>query len=259
MIRKSLSEAMDRGYAAFKNNSGDLSFAKNYPPTKAILKDAAEDIQKEVTRLSEGQVKLTTEEATKMADEIWQGSSLPKGVLLSGRPGDVIIKDTPDFFRKSIAENLQLNNVNVRGRDVANLSDLTGEGQRIVKNLLGKADNPMSTLVEGTANLSSQVRYNQWLDNLVKESNNLKRTWDAWDAGGRVGPEPRVPFLFANSGEARKYTGGTGNDFKTISPPGKQAAVRGTPIGRFYDPKACLLYTSPSPRDGLLSRMPSSA
>ena len=24
-------------------------------------------------------------------------------------------------------------------------------------------------------------------------------------------------------------------------------------------PKACLLYTSPSPRDGLLSRMPSSA
>ena len=179
MIRKSLSEAMDRGYAAFKNNSGDLNFAKNYPPTKAILKDAAEDIQKEVTRLSKGQVKLTTEEATKMADEIWQGSSLPKGVLLSGRPGDVVIKDTPDFFRKSIAENLQLNNVNVRGRDVANLSELTDEGQRIVRNLLGKAENPMSTLVEGTANLSSQVRYNQWLDNLVKESNNLKRTWDA--------------------------------------------------------------------------------
>ena len=29
------------------------------------------------------------------------------------------------------------------------------------------------------------------------------------------------------------------------------------PIGP--SPKACLLYTSPSPRDGLLSRMPSSA
>ena len=38
-------------------------------------------------------------------------------------------------------------------------------------------------------------------------------------------------------------------------------------FGQFYDmiqkalgePNACLLYTSPSPRDGLLSRMPSSA
>ena len=29
--------------------------------------------------------------------------------------------------------------------------------------------------------------------------------------------------------------------------------------GHFKDHKNCLLYTSPSPRDGLLSRMPSSA
>ena len=31
------------------------------------------------------------------------------------------------------------------------------------------------------------------------------------------------------------------------------------PRGFGYNPKGCLLYTSPSPRDGLLSRMPSSA
>ena len=56
MIRGSLTEAMDRGYQAFKNNSGDLNFARNYPPTKAILKQATEDIQKEVTRLSKNTV-----------------------------------------------------------------------------------------------------------------------------------------------------------------------------------------------------------
>ena len=240
MIRSSLTEAMDRGYQAFKNNSGDLSFARNYPPTKAILTEATEDIQKEVSRLSKNKIKLTTEEAGKIADEIWQGSSLSKGVLLSGKQGDVIIKDAPDFFRNSIADTLQTNNKKFFGRETARLSELTDEGQAIVKKLLGKSENPMSTLVEGTANLSSQVRYNKWLDNLVIESNKLKKNWDAWDKAGRVGPEPRVPFLFANSGEARKYTGGTGNDFKTISPPGKQDAVRGTPIGRFYDPKAKL-------------------
>ena len=30
-------------------------------------------------------------------------------------------------------------------------------------------------------------------------------------------------------------------------------------VNRYYYYEACLLYTSPSPRDGLLSRMPSSA
>ena len=32
-----------------------------------------------------------------------------------------------------------------------------------------------------------------------------------------------------------------------------------TTLGVWHDDSTCLLYTSPSPRDGLLSRMPSSA
>ena len=56
----------------------------------------------------------------------------------------------------------------------------------------------MSTIVEGTNALSIQVRLNQYLDDLVKQSNVLKKNWDEWDSGGRVGPEPRVPFLVDN-------------------------------------------------------------
>ena len=37
------------------------------------------------------------------------------------------------------------------------------------------------------------------------------------------------------------------------------AVVKQIPYGRVSTYGACLLYTSPSPRDGLLSRMPSSA
>ena len=39
--------------------------------------------------------------------------------------------------------------------------------------------------------------------------------------------------------------------------PGGHVMVRGGAVAAWYVP--CLLYTSPSPRDGLLSRMPSSA
>ena len=35
--------------------------------------------------------------------------------------------------------------------------------------------------------------------------------------------------------------------------------VNSNPATIMTDPETCLLYTSPSPRDGLLSRMPSSA
>src|SRR5664279_4807126 len=49
--------------------------------------------------------------------------------------------------------------------------------------------------------------------------------------------------------------------------PGRTAIVVADLVGKkagdnphlWYDPGTCLLYTSPSPRDGLLSRMPSSA
>ena len=48
-------------------------------------------------------------------------------VLLAGKQGDVVIKDAPDFFRNSIADNLQINNKNVAGRETARLSELTGK------------------------------------------------------------------------------------------------------------------------------------
>ena len=102
-----------------------------------------------------------------------------------------------------------------------NLSDLTGVGQEIIKKLLGKAQNPMSTIVEGTNALSAQVRLNQYLDSMVRRSNKLKVEYDKWLAGGKVGPEPRVPFLVNNPGEARKYFGSNAQlnvDFELIAP-----------------------------------------
>ena len=47
--------------------------------------------------------------------------------------------------------------------------------------------------------------------------------------------------------------------FYTNFDPGSGGALDAAIAGAFAKKKPCLLYTSPSPRDGLLSRMPSSA
>ena len=57
-------------------------------------------------------------------------------------------------------------------------------------------------------------------------------------------------------GESLKYAGLGANSFKMSLE--ETSAVLGVLGNRKID-SSCLLYTSPSPRDGLLSRMPSSA
>ena len=59
----------------------------------------------------------------------------------------------------------------------------------------------------------------------------------AWDAGGRVGPEPRVPFLVDNPGEAKKYFGANAKnnvDYEIIAP-AEGGSIRSTKLGRFED------------------------
>ena len=56
----------------------------------------------------------------------------------------------------------------------------------------------------------------------------------------------------------------TGESLEKILPERKRGKYPGTTKGNVVgyiglSPNSCLLYTSPSPRDGLLSRMPSSA
>ena len=97
----------------------------------------------------------------------------------------------PDFFlRKSLAdEALNMNSVN--------LSDLTGQQLKVIEDLFGKGNDAFQTILNGTTKLSGIVRRNEYYDNLVNISNDMK------DLG-------KTP-IFANSrDEAQKLFGGTG-------------------------------------------------
>ena len=235
VIPKQINDVLDRGYEVFKNSP--MSVADNYGPSSKVINVAVKEFIDEAANKG---VTLSEDVAKNMVSEVWANAKLPRGVMMNEgtKSGVVRLGSVPNFFLKSEADNLLSKKGDfVKTSGGKNLSDLTGVGEQVIRKLLGKAENPMSTIVEGTNALSIQVRLNQYLDDLVKQSNVLKKNWDEWDAGGRVGPEPRVPFLVDNPGEAKKYFGAAAKnnvDYEIIAP-AKGGSIRSTKLGRFED------------------------
>ena len=231
ILPKYINDVLDRGYDVFKNNRGQLTVAKNYPPTKAIITEAVKDF-KRVAALKG--LQLSDELAEEMVGEVWRNASLPTGLKLGQRsPAQVRFGSVPDFMHKSLFD--KVTQKTVRGMSPTNMEEITGVARPIITKLLGKAQNPMSSILEGTNNLSAQIRSNEFFDNLILKNNVLKSRYDEWLSTGRVGPEPRIPFLFNNTGEARKYAGGVADDFKMIGGEAPEAA-QAIKVDKWLDP-----------------------
>ncbi len=238
MIPKYINDVLDRGYDVFRNNP--ITIADNIRPTNTLIKEAIKEFQD--IAAAKG-LKLNDDLAKDMVDEVWKGAYLPKGLTIGKgtAPGQVRFeKGVPAFMKDSLAKTLDNKSMldpKYNRLYSANISELSGVSQAAIKKLLGKANNPMSSIVEGTANLSSMVRSNQFFDDLIVKNNELKKRYDDWLAGGRVGAEPRIPFLYNNSADAMKYAGGTTDDFAQITSAKGDAARE---IDRWLDPAATL-------------------
>jgi len=238
VIPEAINNALDRGYEVFKNNP--MSLADNYKPSKKIINEAVQNFKEEAANKG---ITLPDDVAKSMVNEVWENAELPKGIMMNPRTksGEVRFGSMPAFFVKSEADDITKTMAKdksfVKRIGGKNMTDLTGVGQEVIKKLLGKTANPMSTIVEGTNALSIQVRLNQYLDDLVVQSNKNKVEYDAWLAGGKQGPEPRVPFLVDSPGEAKKYFGPLARNNKdyAIIAPRKGGSIRTTKLGRFED------------------------
>jgi len=238
VIPEAINDVLDRGYEVFKNNPAVL--AENYRPSKKVINDAIKNFKDEAAKKG---ITLPDDVARSMVDGVITEAELPRGVMMNPKTksGKVRFGNVPSFFIKSEADDMDKmiakDKSFIKTKGGVNMSDLTGVGQQVIKKLLGKTENPMSTIVEGTNALSMQVRLNEYLDDLVKQSNKLKRNYDAWLAGGKVGPAPKVPFLVDSAGEAKKYFGQLAvkeRDYKQIVSE-KGENVRQTKLGRFQD------------------------
>ena len=74
-----------------------------------------------------------------------------------------------------------------------------------------------------------------FFDNLIIKNNALKKRYDEWLNSGKVGPEPRIPFLYNSTGEARQYAGGVSGDFKMIGGEASEAA-QAIKLDKWIDP-----------------------
>ena len=87
--------------------------------------------------------------ARDMVDEVWKGAYLPEGFQLGARtaPGQVRFKNVPAFMTKSLGD--KITQKTIRDTDTTNISELSGVAKPVIQKLLGKAKNPMSSIVEG--------------------------------------------------------------------------------------------------------------
>jgi len=229
MLPKYINDVLDRGYEVFRNNP--ITIADNIRPTKTLIKEAVKEFQDIAAQKG---LKLNDDLARDMVDSVWKGAEMPKGFRLGvGAPGQVRLGNVPAFMTKSLAD--KITQKTISDPATANLEELSGVAKPVIQKLLGKAQNPMSSIVEGTANLSSQVRNAQFFDDLILKNNKLKSDYDAWLEGGRIGTEPRIPFLYNSKRDAMKYAGGTPDDFKQIVSTDKGASFN---IDKWTDEKA---------------------
>ena len=256
VLKTSLNDVVDRGYSVFRNNAGQLTVGNNYPPTKDIIRKTVNYYRRVAKQkgynVGNGPGQIGDDVFERLVKQTWQDATLDKGFITASKvsPGTVKLKTLPEFFTESVSKNLNNADKKYIGTVTSNLSEVTGVDKAIIQRLLGKNKNPMSTLVDGVSNLSAQVRSGQAFDEMVKRNNILKTNWNRWDQGvkqidpktgrevtivqPRTGPEPELPFLFDDVGEAQKIAGGVAGDYKQIGAAQPDAA---RVIDRFVDPK----------------------
>ena len=241
MIPQYINDVLDRGYEYVKaTGRNPIQLANNNRPSATLIKEAVKEFQD----IAAGKDLILNENLAKdMVDEVWKGAYLPGGITIgkTTAPGQVRFAGAvPAFMKDSLAATLDNKSIldpKYNRLYNTNISELSGVSQDAIKKLLGKARNPMSTIVDGTSNLSSVVRSNQFFDDLILKNNELKKNYDEWVAGGKVGPEPRIPFLYNNTSDAMRYAGGTSDDFAEITSAKGDAARE---IDRWLDPAATI-------------------
>lgn len=209
---------LDSTYDVFKNRKSKIG--EMYTPTAQVMESAKASF-KQLYRDNVGK-ELSDAAAQQEVLKVYNSAKLEQGFKLNSKSDPYF--QVPDFFLgKSAADDaLKVND--------SRLAEMTGVQKQVIEDLFGKGNDAFQTILNGTNKLSGIVRRNEYFDNLLKTSNELRA----------AGKTP----TFANSrDEAARLFGGVENvDWKAITPvQATKAGIKGIePLDPFLDYKQTL-------------------
>ena len=194
-------------YRLFQNDS--MIPALNYKP-------ATEAVDKLKQVFMDAKPGLGSVEAENLVADVYKNATLPAGFKLD-KSTDVIF-NLPDFVAKTVLDDA----ADFKG--IANMSELKPEFKELFGELFGKDKSALQMILNGTNKLSMITRRNQFLDNLVIESNEQATKLANGTATGTR------PMLANTREEAIRYFG---DDFRQINmDPGKKLSAGGVDLKR---------------------------
>ena len=195
---------LDSTYDVFKNRKAKVG--EMYTPSKQVM-DATKESFKQLYRKNVGK-ELSNAAAQREVLKVYNSANLEQGFKLNSKSDPYF--EVPDFFvgKSSADDALKINSTR--------MSDLTGMQREVIEKLYGKGNDALQTILNGTHKLSAIVRRNEYYDDLLNTSNEMRA----------AGKTP----IFANSkDEAAKIFGGVEDvDWRAITPVQKtKAGVKG--------------------------------
>ena len=192
---------MGSTYDIFQNK-GVLPW-NTYKPMASAIQNAKQMFKESYAVANPGKV-LSDLEAEQWVSNSLRTASLPKGFRLD-KPSDALF-NIPDFFVNRTTLDDAVKRGGVPRISIGNLGPAE---QKVMNDLFGKNQNPMQTIIGGTAKLSVITRRNKFYTDLMKRNDEVVKAW-------RAAPDKLAvaqPMFARSEGEAIAMFG---DDFRRI-------------------------------------------
>ena len=145
-----------------------------YKPMASAIQNAKQLFKESYAAANPGKI-LSDLEAEQWVTNSLRTASLPKGFRLD-KPSDALF-NIPDFFVNKTSLDDAVKRGGVGRISIANLD--SAADQKIMNDLFGKNQNPMQTIIGGTAKLSVITRRNKFYTDLMKRNEEIVKAWRA--------------------------------------------------------------------------------